>query len=142
MLISSLFLSKTRWCFSIRRLSLATSYTIINPQFYTGHSCNFLRVENETMAEKRPHPSRGFYTCIREFPAISRKRICERKPELLGTFEAERIVAKKFVKGEPQYMVKWFNFCASENTWEPKDHLPLDLVEAFENPDPGRIQFA
>ena len=104
MLISSLFLSKTRWCFSIRRLSLATSYTIINPQFYTGHSCNFLRVENETMAEKRPHPSRGFYTCIREFPAISRKRICERKPELLGTFEAERIVAKKFVKGKPQYM--------------------------------------
>ena len=39
-------------------------------------------------------------------------------------------------------MVKWFNFSASENTWEPKDHLLLDLVEAFENPDPGRIQFA
>ena len=104
MLISSLFLSKTHWCFSIRRLSLVTPCTIINPQFYTGHSCNFLRVENETMAEKRPHPSRGFYTCIREFPAISRKRICERKPELLGTFEAECIVAKKFVKGKPQYM--------------------------------------
>ena len=104
MLISSLFLSKTHWCFSIRRLSLVTSCTIINRQFYTGHSCNFLRVENETMAKKRPYPSRGFYTCIREFPAISRKRICERKPELLGTFEAERIVAKKFVKGNPQYM--------------------------------------
>ena len=51
MLISSLFLSKTRWCFSIRRLSLVTPCTIINPQFYTGHSCNFLRVENETMAD-------------------------------------------------------------------------------------------
>ena len=88
------------------------------------------------MAEKRPRPSLGFYQCISEFPAISRKRICERKPEVLGTFEAERIVAKKFVKGEPQYMVKWCNFCAGENTWEPKDHLPLDLVEAFENPDP------
>ena len=60
----------------------------------------FLRVENETMAEKRPHPSGGFYTCMREFAAISRKRSCERKPELLGTFEAERIVAKKFVKGK------------------------------------------
>ena len=104
MLISSLFLSKTRWCFSIRRLSLVTPCTIINPQFYTGHSCNFLRVENETMAKKRPYPSREFYKCIREFPAISRKRICERKPELLGTFEAGRIVAKKFVKGKPQYM--------------------------------------
>ena len=104
MLISSLFLSKTHWCFSIRRLSLVTSCTIINRQFYTGHSCNFLRVENETMAKKRPYPSREFYKCIREFPAISRKRICERKPELLGTFEAERIVAKKFVKGKPRYM--------------------------------------
>ena len=119
---------------------LVTSCTVINPQFYTGHSCNFLRVENETMAEKRPRPSLGFYKCISEFPAISRKRICERKPEVLGTFEAERIVAKKFVKGEPQYMVKWFNFCASENTWEPKDHLPLDLVEAFENPDPDPVR--
>ena len=92
------------------------------------------------MAEKRPRPSLGFYKCISEFPAISRKRICERKPEVLGTFEAERIVAKKFVKRKAQYMVKWFNFCASENTWEPKDHLPLDLVEAFENPDPDPVR--
>ena len=104
MLISSLSLSKTHWCFSIRRLSLVTSCTIINPQFYTGQSCNFLRVENETIAEKRPHPSRGFYKGSSEFPAISCKRICERKPELIGTFEAERIVAKRFVKGKPQYM--------------------------------------
>ena len=104
MLISSLLLSKTHWCFSIRRLSFVTSCTIINLQFYTGHTCNFSRVENKTMAEKRPHPSREFYKCNREFPAISRKRICERKPELLGTFEAERIVAKTFVKGKPQYM--------------------------------------
>ena len=74
----------------------------------------FLRVEKETMAEKRPRPSLGFYKCISEFPAISRKRICERKPEVLGTFEAERIVAKNFVKGKPQYMVKWFHFCASD----------------------------
>ena len=141
MLISSLSLSKTHWCFSIRRLSLVTSCSIINPQFYTGHSSNFLRVKNETMAEKRPRLSLGFYKCISEFPAISCKRNCEREPEVLGTqFEAERIVAKKFVKGKPQYMVKWFNFCASENTWEQKDHLPLDLVEAFENPDPDPVR--
>ena len=137
MLISSLSLSKTQWCFSIRRPSLVTSCTIINPQLYTGHSCNFLRVENETMAEKWPRPSLGFYKCISEFPAISRKRICERKPEVLGTFEAERIVAKNFVKGKPQYMVKWFHFCASDWTLA---HLPLDLVEAFENPDPDPVR--
>ena len=105
MLISTLSLSKTQWCFSIRRLSLVTSCTIINLQFYTGHSRNFLRVENGTMAEKWTRPSLVFYKCISEFPAISRKRICERKPEVLGTFEAERIVAKNFVKGKPQYVV-------------------------------------
>ncbi|CAH3025964.1 unnamed protein product, partial [Porites evermanni] len=70
-------------------------------------------------------PSLGFYKCISEFPAISRKRICERKPEVLGTLEAERIVAKNFVKGKPQYMVKWFHFY---------------LVEAFENPDPDPVR--
>ena len=89
-----------------------------------------------TMSEKRARPSVGFYKCISEFTAISRKHIFERKPEVLGTFEPERLVAKKFVRGKPQYIVKWFNFCASENIWKPKDHLPLDLVEAFENPDP------
>ena len=83
------------------------------------------------MAEKRPRPSLVFYKCISEFPA---------KPEDLGAFEAERIVAKKFVKGKPQYMVKWFNLCAGENTWEAKDDLPLDLVEAFENPDPDPVR--
>ena len=25
------------------------------------------------------------------------------------------------------------------HTWEPKDHLPADLVEAFENPDPDPV---
>ena len=83
------------------------------------------------MAEKRPRTSLVFYKCISEFPA---------KPEVLGAFEAERIVAKKFVKGKPQYMVKWFNLCASKKTWEPKDDLPLDLVEAFENPDPDPVR--
>ena len=87
------------------------------------------------MTEKWSCPSLGFYKSISEFPAISHKHICERKPEVLVTFEAGHIVAKKFVKGKPQYMVKWFNFCASENTWERKDHLLLALVEAFENPE-------
>ena len=37
-------------------------------------------------------------------------------------------------------MVKWYGYCASQSTWEPKDHLPADLVEAFENPDPDPVR--
>ena len=81
--------------------------------------------------EKRSRQRQGFYKSI-ETPSIPRGRKCERKPEVLGTFEAERI------------MVKWHGYCASQNSWEPKDHLPADLVEAFENrdPDPVRVEEA
>ena len=85
--------------------------------------------------EKRSRPPQGFYKSI-ETPSIPRRRKCESKPEVLGTFEAERIMAKKILNSRPYYMVKWHGYCASQNTWEPKDHLPADLVEAFENPDP------
>ena len=33
------------------------------------------------------------------------------------------------------FMVKWQTYCASENTWEPKAHLPSELLETFENPE-------
>ena len=95
-----------------------------------------LRVKNEKTMAKRSRPPQGFYKSI-ETPSIPRgRKVCERKPEVLGTYEAERIMAKKFLNGRPFYMVKWHGYCASQNTWEPKDHLPADLVEAFENPDP------
>ena len=38
------------------------------------------------------------------------------------------------------FMVKWKNFCACENTWEPKAHLPSELIEAFENPEPDPVR--
>lgn len=37
-------------------------------------------------------------------------------------------------------MVKWQGHCASENTWEPKLHLPPELIEAFESPDPDSVR--
>ena len=89
--------------------------------------------------EKRSRPRQGFYKSI-ETPSILRGRKCERKPEVLGTFEAERIMAKKILNGRPYFMVKWHGYCANQNTWKPKDHLPADLVEAFENPDPDPVR--
>ena len=89
--------------------------------------------------EKRSRPRQGFYKSI-ETPSIPCGRKCERKPEVLGTFKAERIMAKKILNGRPYYMVKWHGYCASQNTWEPKDHLLADLVEAFKNPDPDPVR--
>ena len=56
------------------------------------------------------------------------------KPDVLVIYQAERIVAKKKFNGKPMFMVKWQTYCASENTWEPKAHLPSELLETFENP--------
>ena len=37
-------------------------------------------------------------------------------------------------------MAQWQGYCPSENTWESKAHLPSELIEEFENPDPGPIR--
>ena len=36
------------------------------------------------------------------------------------------------------------DYRTSENTWEPKAHMPTEMIEAFENPDhdPVRVQEA
>lgn len=60
---------------------------------------------------------------------ISHARICDRKPEVLGIFEAERIIAKKICSGKPLFMLKWQRYCSSQNTWEPNVCIPpIDLV--------------
>ena len=38
------------------------------------------------------------------------------------------------------FTVKWKNFCACQKTWEPKAHLPSELIEAFENPEPDPLR--
>lgn len=89
--------------------------------------------------EKRCRPPQGFYKSL-ETTELSRPRMCGRKPEVLGVFDAERIVAKKICQGKPLFMIKWQGYCSSQNTWEPKTHLPPELIEAFENPDPDPVR--
>jgi len=50
--------------------------------------------------------------------------MCDRKPEVIGVFDAERIVAR---------------YSSSQNNWEPKAHLPPELIEAFEHLDPDPV---
>ena len=49
----------------------------------------------------------------------------------MGIYEVERIVAKRFVRGKAEYFIPWKNYCPSENTWEPAEHLPEELITAF-----------
>jgi hypothetical protein len=47
-------------------------------------------------------------------------------------YEIERIVDGPNEKG--QYFIKWEGFPDDQNTWEPLDHLPKDMVEEYLNP--------
>ena len=90
--------------------------------------------------EKRSRPPQGYYKSL-ETAAISRDRIFwVRKPDVIGIYQAERIVAKKIHNGKPLFMVQWHGYCLSENTWEPKAHLPSELIDAFEDPDPDPVR--
>ena len=51
----------------------------------------------------------------------------------MGICEVERIVAKRVKGGKSEYFIQLQNYCSSENTWEPAEHLPQDLIAAFEN---------
>ena len=90
--------------------------------------------------EKRCRPPQGYYKSL-ETPAISRAGIMyDDRPDVHGVYQAERIVAKKMPNGKPLFMVKWQGYCSSENTWEPKPHLPKELIQAFESPDPDPVR--
>lgn len=32
-----------------------------------------------------------------------------------------------------EYFIQWQNYSSSENMWEPAEHLPEDIIAAFEN---------
>lgn len=37
-------------------------------------------------------------------------------------------------------MIKWQGYCPSQNMWEPKTHLPPELIEAFDYPQPHLVR--
>ncbi|PNY16627.1 chromo domain-containing protein LHP1-like [Trifolium pratense] len=51
-----------------------------------------------------------------------------------GFYEAESIRQKRVRKGKVEYLVKWFGWDETDNTWEPRENLvcAADLVEDFE----------
>ena len=104
---------------------------------------HFVRAAATEKMEKRCRPPQGYYKTLETF-VVSRTRKRDRKLEVPGVYDAERIVAKKINSGKPLFMIKWQGYCSGQNTWEPKAHLTPELIEAFENPDtdPVRVEEA
>ena len=58
----------------------------------------------------------------------------EVKPIVLEeTYEVERVVAKRIRSRKVEYFIKWQGYCSSVNTWEPREHLPGEIIIAFED---------
>jgi len=55
------------------------------------------------------------------------------KPTVIGVYEVERVVAKRNQAGKTEYFVQWKHYSPTENTWEPAEHLPEELIAVFEN---------
>ena len=82
------------------------------------------------MSKRSRHPS-GFYASLLSDDlghAYSSKYRPRVRPAVMGIYEVERIVAKRFVGGRAKYFIQWKNYCPSENTWEPAEHLPEELI--------------
>ena len=85
------------------------------------------------MSKRARHPP-GFYealltdACDRGSKSKYRPIV---KPTVMGVFEVERVVAKRIQGRETVYFVQWKHYSPEENTWEPADHLPEELIAAF-----------
>lgn len=47
-------------------------------------------------------------------------------------FVVDRLLKKKGTGNETRYLVKWVGYDSSENTWEPEENLPFELIKEFE----------
>ena len=93
---------------------------------------------------KRARHQPGFYASLLDDVhdrGLSYKYRPKQRPVVMGTYEVERIVSKRNQGGNVEYFVQWKNYSSTENTWEPSEHLPEDLIAAFEKRpvDPVRI---
>ena len=54
----------------------------------------------------------------------------------------EKIIKMKIQKGKKYFLVKWVGFPASDNTWEPKEHLSEGACEFPDSLIVWRITFS
>ena len=86
------------------------------------------------MSEHARHQP-GFYASLLNDVCdrgLSSKYRLKQKPVVMGIYEVERIVAKTNRGGDVEYFIQWKNYSPTENTWEPAEYLPEDLIATFE----------
>ena len=88
-----------------------------------------------TMLKRARHPPAFYVSLFEEL----RNRGCNlkyrprSKPITLGVYQVERIVPKRIQGGKCEFFVQWKDYSAAENTWEPSEHIPEELIAAFES---------
>ena len=85
---------------------------------------------------KRVRHQPGFYATLLNdvrHRGLNSKYRSKVKPTVMGVYEVEHIVAKRVQGGRAEYLIQWQSYFPSENTWEPAEHLPEELITAFEN---------
>lgn len=90
---------------------------------------------NTTMLKRARHPP-GFYASLF---GDARDRGCnlkyrpKSKPIAVGVYQVERIVAKRIQGRKSEFFVQWKDYSSAENTWEPSEHVPEELIAVFES---------
>ena len=93
---------------------------------------------------KRARHQPGFYASLLDDVydrGLGDKYRPKQKPVVMGIYEVERVVSKRNQGSNVEYFIQWKNYSSTENMWEPSEHLPEDLIAAFERRpvDPVRI---
>jgi len=86
------------------------------------------KVSNEAL---EPKPTKEYVKKIKQSEKSTKKII---KPVKEDTYNIESLVKKNGSK----YFVKWENFPADQNTWEPRASIPKFILEFYEK-DPTRL---
>ena len=47
-------------------------------------------------------------------------------------FIIEKLLEKRFIRRNTQYLVKWKGYGNEDNTWEPKSNLPPKIINSYE----------
>ena len=74
------------WCVSILRYSL--TYCVCYKRSVSFSEHHIIRAAVTEKMEKRCRPPQGYYKNLETF-VVSRARMCDRKPEVLGVYDAE-----------------------------------------------------
>lgn len=69
----------------------------------------------------------------KSFPTNSKKA---KTHSTSSYFIVQDILDDREVAGVPQYLIRWYGYSDVDNTWEPRHHIPKELIEKYEKKFP------